>query len=245
MAMSAVARADEDVAKTSVFSPISGVVTKLGSQLGERVVGTATMAGTEVMQIADLNEMEARVDVGEVDVVLIQAGQPVTLDIDAVRAKKFSGVVTHIANIPNNAATAAGVRSQEATKFEVRIRVNEKYPFRPGMSASAVIQTRSKTNVLSVPIQCVTTRVPKSSSVPGDKSKQLPAATSKLGKPAEVVFVAEGERVRMVPIVRGISDESHVEITSGLTESQSVVIGSYKAINRELQDGSSIKVVNP
>jgi HlyD family secretion protein len=241
MARSTVLRADEDVAKTSVFSPISGVVTKLSSQLGERVVGTATMAGTEIMQIADLSEMEARVEVGEGDIILIQPGQPATLDVDAVRAKKFQGVVTYIANMPNNAGTALAVKSQEATKFEVRIRITEAFPFRPGMSASATIQTRSRTQVLAVPIQCVTTRIPPAAGTDGKAG----AAALTAGKPIEVVFVVEGERARLRPIQRGISDESYVEIVSGLTEGQMVVTGSYKAINRELQDGASITTLTP
>jgi len=159
MARASLASAEDTLTKTTILSPLTGTVSKLNSELGERVVGTATMAGTEVMTIADLNEMEARVDIGEMDVVLIVPGQCAHLEVDAFKDKKFNGVVTEIANSSKNAAASSG--SQDATKFEVRIRLKEKEAFRPGMSVTAEIETRSRTNVLAVPIACVTTRLPK------------------------------------------------------------------------------------
>jgi HlyD family secretion protein len=154
----ALARAEEDLAKTTIVAPIDGIVTNLRSERGERVVGTAMMAGTEIMTVADLNEMEARVDVGEIDVVLVCIGQKARLEVDSFRDRKFAGVVTEIAN----AARTQGMNTQqEATKFEVRIRVQEKENFRPGMSVTAEVETRYRTNVLTVPLQCVTTRLPK------------------------------------------------------------------------------------
>ena len=119
------------------------------------------MAGTEIMTIADLNEMEARVDIGEMDVVLIQPGQKARLEVDAFKDRKFTGVVTEIANSSKGPACPAGSQSQEATKFEVKIRINEKENFRPGMSVNTEIETRYRTNVLTVPIAAVTTRLPK------------------------------------------------------------------------------------
>jgi HlyD family secretion protein len=160
MSRASLASAEDTLTKTTILSPLTGTVSKLNSELGERVVGTATMAGTEVMTIADLNEMEARVDVGEMDVVLIAPGQCAHLEVDSFKDKKFNGVVTQIANSSRNAGSSGG-SSQDATKFEVRIRVKEKEAFRPGMSVTAEIETRSRTNVLAVPIACVTTRVPK------------------------------------------------------------------------------------
>jgi len=160
MARASLASAEDTQTKTTILSPLTGTVSKLNSELGERVVGTATMAGTEVMTIADLNEMEARVDIGEMDVVLIVPGQCAHLEVDAFKDKKFNGVVTQIANSSRNAGSSGG-SSQDATKFEVRIRLKEKEAFRPGMSVTAEIETRSRTNVLAVPIACVTTRVPK------------------------------------------------------------------------------------
>ncbi len=152
---------EDTLAKTIIVSPLTGTVSKLNSELGERVVGTATMAGTEVMTIADLNEMEARVDLGETDVILIAPGQCVHLEVDAFKDKKFNGIVTQIANSSKTAGSSGSGNTQDATKFEVRIRIKEKDAFRPGMSVTAEIETRYRTNVLAVPMAAVTTRVPK------------------------------------------------------------------------------------
>ena len=164
MAQASLQTAEADLSKTTIYSPLDGTVSKLNSQLGERVVGTAMMAGTEIMIIADLNTMEARVDVGEVDVVLIACGEKVQLDVDSFKDKKFNGLVTDVANSANNNDTSSAASSAstttDATKFQVKIRVSEKEAFLPGMSVTANIETRSRTNALSVPIQCVTTRLP-------------------------------------------------------------------------------------
>jgi len=132
--------------------------------LGERVLGTVQNVGTEIMSVADLNEMEARVDIGEIDVVLIEPGQNVRLEVDAFKDRKFTGTVTEVANSSTTAGLSVGGGSgnnQEATKFSVKVRIKEKEPFRPGMSCTAEIETRYRTNVLAVPIASVTTRVPK------------------------------------------------------------------------------------
>jgi HlyD family secretion protein len=182
MAKASLARADEDLAKTTIVSPITGTISKLNSELGERVVGTAMMAGSDVMTIADLNRMEARVDIGETDVILIKVGQNVRLEVDAFKNRKFNGEVTQIANSSRNSALAGGT-SQEATKFEVRIRVKDNESFRPGMSVTAEIETRSRTNALTVPIASVTTRAPKEES----KTNKVASATSaedKTNRPA-------------------------------------------------------------
>ena len=265
-AAASLAKAEDDLSKTAIYAPMNGIVTKLKSQRGERVVGTALMAGTEIMTVADLNEMEARVDIGEVDVVLIQTGQVARLEVDAFRDQKFNGLVTEIANSSKSAGTAAsagaggggGQSQQEATKFEVKIRVQEKEMFRPGMSVTAEIETRYRTNVLAVPIQSVTTRVPKkkepaatSTSVvvssaratAGPEKKENDKRDSQ--KPIEVVFALEGDHVKMVPVRRGISDDAHVEITEGVQEGMEVISGGYKAINRELEDGKRVKVGPP
>ncbi|MGN6384749.1 MAG: efflux RND transporter periplasmic adaptor subunit, partial [Verrucomicrobiota bacterium] len=165
-AKAALARAEDDLSKTTIKSPISGTVTKLRSQRGERVVGTAMMAGTEIMTIADLENMEARVDIGEIDVVLIKLGQKARLEVEAFQDKKFTGTVTEIANAAKGSASSIQAQQsssqQEATKFEVKILIKEKEPFRPGMTVTAEIETRSRTNVLAVPIMAVTTRMDKS-----------------------------------------------------------------------------------
>jgi len=154
-------KAKDDLSKTTITSPIDGTVARLQSQLGERVLGTSFNKGTEIMTIADLNEMEARVDIGEMDVVLIAPGQKARLEVDSFKDRKFTGTVTQIAN-SSKASTALGSgQSQDATKFEVRIRVNETEAFRPGMSINTEIETRYRTNVLTVPMASVTTRPPK------------------------------------------------------------------------------------
>ena len=262
-AAAALAKAEDDLAKTTIYAPMAGSVTKLKSQRGERVVGTAMMAGTEIMTIADLNEMEARVDIGEVDVVLISLGQTARLEVDAFRDRKFTGRVTEIANASKTAGSGTGSssssssQSQEATKFEVKIRVQEKEVFRPGMSVTAEIETRYRTNILAIPIQSVTTRVPKKPDAKPDGDslvKKAQAASvaptankepEKKEKPIEVVFTLDGDHVRMVPVKRGISDDGHVEITEGLTEGAEVISGGYKAINRELEDAKKVKVGLP
>jgi HlyD family secretion protein len=172
--------AEADLAKTTVYSPLTGTVSKLNSELGERVVGTAQMAGTEVMTVADLNVMEARVDIGEIDVPLIKLGQKAALEVDAFPDQKFHGAVTEIANSANNnvttGAAASSSTSTEATKFQVRIRVEEKKRFLPGMSVTADIETRYRTNVLSVPIQSVTTRLPVTNNPAGTNAAGTNAA---------------------------------------------------------------------
>ncbi len=161
MSKAMLARAEEELLKTTITSPLTGTISKLNSQLGERVLGTIQNVGTEIMIVSDLNEMEARVDIGEIDVVLIAPDQHVRLEVDAFKNRKFNGTVTEIANSSKGAGFSSSGSSQEATKFEVRIRVKEKESFRPGMSVTAEIETRSRTNALTIPIASVTTRLPK------------------------------------------------------------------------------------
>ena len=256
MAKAQLARAEDDLAKTTILSPTDGTVTKLKSQLGERVLGTSMMAGTEVMTIAKLDDMEARVDIGEIDVVLIALGQRTRLEVDSFRDRKFTGVVTEIAN----AAKGSGLGTQqESTKFEVKIRIEDKESFRPGMSVTAEVETRYRTNVLTVPIQSVTTRLPKDAAASmkakagkadeKDLDKDEIATLEKkktkdAPKPVEVVFEVKDNKVKMAKVKRGISDDAYVEILEGLSEGQEIVSGGYKAINRELEEDKPIKVDN-
>lgn len=256
MARQSLKKAEEDLLKCTIYSPVDGTISKLISEKGERVVGTGMMAGTEIMTVADLNEMEARVEVGEVDVVLIQLGQRARLEVDSFRDRKFGGTVTQIAN----SARTSGLNSQqEATKFEVRIRITDKDRFLPGMSVTAEIETRYRTNVLTVPIQSVTTRLPKGAKKDEKKPVMAKAEDKELDqeladltkkkdksgpKPIDVVFTVEGDKAKMVPVKRGISDESNYEILEGITEGQEIVTGSYKAIARELEDEKPAKVDN-
>jgi HlyD family secretion protein len=250
--------AEDSLNKTTIVSPLDGTISQLNSQLGERVLGTVQNAGTDIMIIADLNAMEARVDVGERDVVLIKAGQKAKLEVDSYTDRKFSGVVTDIADSSEGLnATATSVSSsssgQTATQFQVRIRFNEGEFFRPGMSVTADIETRVHTNTLSVPIASVTTRAPKTTgtNAPGATGTNLAAAGTntlvagdkKVGdaaKMTDVVFVIHGDRVKQVPVKIGISDDNYWEITEGLSDGDEIVSGSYHAISHDLEDGKKI-----
>jgi HlyD family secretion protein len=238
-------RAEKELNKTTIIAPIDGTVVLLRSEQGERVVGTSLMSGTEIMTVAQLDQMEARVEVGEVDVVLIEVGQKVRLEADAFRDDKFTGVVTEIANASNNAAmsnaSASMGASQEATKFQVKIRVNETAGFRPGMSVTSYIETRSAKDVLAVPLQSVTTRAaakPKADKDEDEGPKKKKKEDVK--KVEEVVFLVEGDRVKKHGVESGIRDDDYVEIKSGLEEGQTVVSGSYRAISRDLKDDALI-----
>ncbi len=256
--------ANADLNKTTIYSPIDGTVVQLKSHLGERVLGTSFNMGTEIMTIADLSEMEARVDVGEMDVVLMEPGQHARLEVDAFKDCKFNGTVTEVANAANgfgsSAASSLGGTSStgDATKFEVHIRVKEKEQFRPGMSVTAEIETRSRTNVLAVPIASVTARLPKTNSVAA--ATNAPATNTSVAanslsstnspkadkKPKEgpkqidVVFVLEGDHVKMVPVKIGISDDNYWEVTDGLQDGEEVVSGGYHAISHDLEDGKKV-----
>lgn len=238
-------QAKESLAKTSIYAPMDGTVSQLISELGERVSGSSFTQGTEIMTVSDLMMMEARVDVGENDVVLIAVGDTATIQVDAYQDRKLKGIVYEIANT----ATTKGLGTQdEVTNFTVKIRVLDKdVALRPGMSMSADIQTETHPNVIAVPIQSVTTRTPKmkEGEKPDSTNKnQKPGPAMAMDKPIEVVFVVENGKVKQVPVKRGISDETTVEIVSGLADSIEVVSGSYKAINRELEDGSTVKIDN-
>lgn len=260
VARASLARAEEELAKTTIYAPISGTISRLSVERGERVAGNTMMAGTELMTIADLDNMEARVEVGETDVVLLRPGQRARLEVDAFPDRVFTGYVTEIANSSRNLNQPLG--SQEATKFEVRIRVQEKEAFRPGMSVTAEIETRYRTNVLAVPLASVTTRSAEpargtgategrgedsSGDGPVGVGEPDPGATRRknrdAGRTQSVVFVVENGRVRMVPVQLGISDADYWEIVEGLTEGQEVVTGGYKVIHRELTDGARVRVV--
>ncbi len=244
--------AKESLNKTSIFSPMEGTISQLISELGERVSGSGFTQGTQIMTVADLSMMEARVDVGENDVVNISIGDTARITIDAYPDKKFSGVVYEIAN---TAKTKGLGQQDEVTNFEVKIRVtNKDVPLRPGMSMTADIETETKGNVLSVPIQSVTTRIPKPKEPAKEENKgnkdskdsieQSKPAMTGSEKPIEVIFIAENGKAKMLPVKRGINNDNVVEMVSGATENMEVISGSFKAINRDLEDGATIKIDN-
>ena len=244
----ALKQANESLRKTTIYSPMDGTISGLKVELGERVLGTSQFQGTEVMTVADLSRMEARVDVGENDIVLISIGDTARIQVDALPDRKLTAVVYEI----GNSAKTKGLGTQEeVTNYEVRLRIVDKdIVLRPGMSMTATIETETKTNVLAVPIQSVTTRSPNKDKEKkeGSEPDELAANDSKIKqkneKPQEVVFFVENSGAKMVGVKRGISDDSYTEIVSGIAEGKEVVSGSYKAINRELEDGVKVKVDN-
>jgi HlyD family secretion protein len=239
----------ESLNKTTVFAPMTGTISELISEVGERVSGSTFTQGTHILTVADLSKMEARVDVGETDVITITVGDTSRLEVDAFPGKKFNGIVYEIAN---TAKTSGFGTQQEVTNFEVRIRLLNDENFRPGMSTTATIETETKPNVLTVPIQCVTSRMKTRMDEKkdgGDSNEEMEEASSvkkkkEENRPMEVIFIVAGDTVKMQNVHSGISDDSFIEIIDGITESDAVVSGSYKAINRDLENGAKIKVDN-
>ncbi|PYJ07832.1 MAG: efflux RND transporter periplasmic adaptor subunit [Verrucomicrobia bacterium] len=255
-------QARDQLSKTTIYSPIDGTITVLNSKLGERVVATNQFAGTEVMRVADLSHMEARVDVNENDVVNIKVGQKATVTIDAYSERKFKGTVQQIAN--TGKTTGAGTQ-EEVTNFEVKIRIDERdVALRPSLSCTADIETNMVTNAVAVPMQSVTIRTGDSNLSPEEieKRKQKIAArdqgdnnaevssdrqekvTQKLDreKLSKVVFVKDGGKAKMVKVTTGIADDTSMEIKSGIKEGDEVISGSYSAISRKLKDGAKVAI---
>jgi HlyD family secretion protein len=242
-------RAQESLSKTSIYSPIDGVVSQLVSKLGERVSGSSFTQGTEIMTVSNLGVMEARVEVNENDVVTISIGDTARVEVDAYPDREFLATVYQIANT----ATTTGLGTQEeVTNFEVRLLLLDKgVEFRPGMSCSASIETDTRPNVLAVPLASVTTREKKAEEAPQgapgeeDMSESAQPVVEKKQdrkKPQEVVFVVDGSKVAKRVVTTGISSDELIEVRDGLKEGDVVVKGSYRAVSRELDDGSTIRV---
>ena len=246
-AQASVKEARETLGKTTVYSPMDGVVSQLLLELGERVSGSTFTQGTEIMTVADLSRMEARVDVGENDIVLVSLGDTARVEVDAYSEQKLIGVVSQIANT----AKSAGLGSQDQViNFEVRIllKTPDKVELRPGMSMSADVETATHRDVLAVPIQSVTIRMPKmdmKQEEPEEGGVRLAnQAAPKEEKLDEVVFVIDEGTVKTVTVKRGLTSDTHVEVTGEDLEGKEVVAGPFKAINRELENGSKVKVEN-
>ncbi|MCY7352399.1 MAG: efflux RND transporter periplasmic adaptor subunit [Cytophagaceae bacterium] len=258
--------ANENLRKTTIYAPSSGTISKLAVELGERVVGTSQMAGTELLRIANLNNMEVRVNVNENDIVRVSLGDSVVIDVDAYTysGRKFKGIVTEMANTANGSGSlsAAASSTDAVTEFEVKIRVlrqsyrdlidrkNKKsFPFRPGMTASVEVITDRKPGVLSVPIAAVTTRGDQTNAPadgetpPGDDAQTTNTNTPKprsADKPQEVVFVHKGDKVEMRKVKTGISDFENIEVTEGLKAGEEIVSGPFLVVSKRLKDGELV-----
>ncbi|MGD0582961.1 MAG: efflux RND transporter periplasmic adaptor subunit [Bacteroidales bacterium] len=232
--------ANENLVKTSIYAPISGSVSMLLVELGERVAGTNLMAGTELMRVADLSRMEAQVEVNENDIVRVKDGDTAVISVDAYMDQKFKGIVTQLAS----SAKTTGVSADQVTNFDVKIRVlpqsyeklekeGNPNPLRPGMSATVDIQTTTKKNILTVPIQSVSTR--------SDTSKTQ--STSAAEKTRTLLFSTDGKYALARDVKTGIQDNSYIEIISGIKEGDQVVTAPYSAISKKLSDSTIIQIV--
>jgi HlyD family secretion protein len=265
-AQASLQRANKDLSRTSVLAPMDGVVSLLNVKKGERVVGNSMMAGTEMMRMADMNKIEVRVDVGENDIPKVSLGDSALVEVDAYNNRKFKGVVTQIASSSVLAAQQNQVAATtDVTNYKVYIRllpasysdlIDPKrpisFPFRPGMSASADIQTNTKADVIAVPINAVTTRekgtdnVAKSdkTEVKTESGVQDPQKTTLSADLDEVVFVLQKDgTVKKVKVKTDIQDINYIEVTSGLGEGVDVVSSPYNVISKTLKDGMKVKVV--
>ncbi|MCE1188513.1 MAG: efflux RND transporter periplasmic adaptor subunit [Ignavibacteria bacterium] len=235
-----VKEAVEQLYKTTIFAPIDGIVTQLNVELGERVLGSGFSQGTNIMTVADLSKMVAIVNVDENDIVLIKSGDTAKVKVDAFGDKKFVGTVYQIGNSAKQ--TGTGTQDQ-VINFEVRIRLNDPdKKLRPGMSCNAIIETNTKTNVLSVPIPSVTARQEIPHMVETDEAVKVSDLKKKDDKPQEIVFIVDNNKAKAVPVKTGISDDNYIEILSGVKGSEEVISGSYRAISKDLHDGAIIKV---
>ena len=237
-------QAQDAFSKTTIHAPMDGTVSVLNSKLGERVVGTSMMAGTEIMDVADMNSMEAQVNVDENDVVLVAVGDTSVLSVDAFPEKKVKGIVYQIAS--SGTTTGAGTQDQ-ITNFLVKIRIIQSdVDLKPGMSVTADVQTATHHDVLSAPIQSVTVRLPKTTEPKEQNTSNVTNGkqNEKHETVNECVFIVDKGVAKSVTVKRGIADDNFVEITSGLKGGEEVVSGSFVAISRELNDGSKVRIEN-
>lgn len=264
--------ANDNLAKTTIYAPVDGTISKLNKRKGERIIGMAQMEGTEIMRLANLNEMEVLVDVNENDILRVIEGDTALIEVDAHNNRKFKGVVTEVAN----SANTLGVTSDQVTNFPVKIRIvrdsysdlidpkhPDRYVFLPGMSATVEIQTKSVYSVITVPIQSVTTRtdtaakkgVGEQGDMPGgpggDEEDQPVVVTDSKNKEkkeekkaVECVFVYRGGTVKLVAVKTGVEDNMYIEIISGLKEGDEVVSAPYKSISTHLYNGAKVEKVS-
>lgn len=257
-----VREAKENLNKTDIFAPVDGTVSKISRKKGERVAGTSFTDGTEILRISNLQEMEVKADVGENDIIRIHLKDTALVEIDAYSPRKFKGIVTEIANTPNETVTG----TDNVTNFAVKIRIlresyadlipadNPQYsPFRPGMSATVDIQTKKAVNVIAAPIKAVTTRdtaIHRSSKQvarrhdDGTVEKLEPENSGNDTPVKEVVFVNENGVAKMRVVKTGIQDVNYMEITEGLKVGDEVITDPYQAVSKKLNDGDKIKVVS-
>jgi HlyD family secretion protein len=262
-AQASLQKANTDLGRTSIVAPMDGVVSLLNVKKGEKVAGNSFNVGTEMLRIADMDKIEIRVDVGENDVPKVKLGDSAIVSVDAYSERKFKGLVTQIASSNNGASNQLASATSDVTQYKVYIRIIKEsyadllgkgsFPFRPGMSANADIQTNTHANVISVPINAVTTRDRNdSTSTKADKSKEkaddeesVVASSNNDDDIEVVVFVKDKEnKVKKVSVKTGIQDINNIEIITGLKEGEEVITGPYDVVSKTLKKGTQVKVVD-
>ncbi|OWP83791.1 efflux transporter periplasmic adaptor subunit [Flavobacterium davisii] len=247
----------ESLRKSTIYAPMSGTVSKLGVELGERVLGTQQMTGTELMRVANLDNMEVEVDVNENDIVKIEIGDEANVQVDAYLKKIFRGIVTSISNSANSTTSA-----DQVTNFKVKVRIlkesyaelmigktNNYAPFRPGMTATVDIITTRKEKVVAVPISAVVMRTDTTSLRKSYLENEEDDFEAKEEKPAkeekrhECVFVKRGDKVYLKVIKTGIQDDNYIEVLSGLKKGETIVTGPYTTVTKELNPGDYVKKI--
>lgn len=263
-------QSSKNLLRTEIFATMDGIISKLSVKKGERVVGTASMAGTELLRIADLSQMEMLVDVSENDIIRVSIGDTATIEVDAYPGKKFRGVVKEVAN---SATTSGTTSTDQVTNFEVKVRIlSNSYaelmngmsaklsPFRPGMSGTADIETDNQRGVLSIPIEAVSSRSRDESKSekskdkseadkddeekPEDDNKTVKKTTNLKNEKKEVVFLYKAGKVQMVEVETGIQDSKYIRILKGIKVGDEVVVGPYSAVSKTLKDGKEVEVVD-
>jgi len=246
--------AEENLRKTTIYAPISGTISKLEVEPGERVVGTELMSGTPLLRIADMDKMEVEVEVNENDIVRVHHNDTAIIEVDAYLGKKFRGLVSEVPV----SANITGITTDQVTNFNVKIQLSKEsyediitgknpYPFRPGMSATANIQTSRKYNVLSIPVQAVTTRPDTSQHVTdktlvGDDQTNQKQPVKK--EEMVVVFIMKDGKAKLKEVTTGIQDDNYIEIVSGLDPDEEIIVAPYSAISKNLQDDTNIEIVS-
>ena len=218
--------AKENLGKTSIYAPVSGTISLLNVELGERVVGTGQMSGTELLRLADLSAMEVAVEVNENDIVRVNVNDTSLIEVDAFLGEEFKGIVTEIAN----SAKVSGVSADQVTNFKVKIRILNNTNFRPGMTASVDIKTKLVKNVISVPIQAVTTR--------------KDTARNSANKKVECVFKYQDNKAQFTIVKTGIQNDRYIQVLEGLSDSDVVIKGPYSLVSKTLKDGIEVERKN-
>lgn len=243
-AAASVSEAEENLGRTNIYAPMTGTISSLSTELGERVVGTQQMAGTEIMRVADLSNMEVEVDVNENDIVKVSIGDSTIVEVDAYLKQEFKGLVTEISN-----SATEGLSADQVTNFRVKVRIledsyshltegkPENYsPFRPGMTATVDIITEKREKVIGIPISAI---VIKSDTTSGQKRQELSGSTNQR---FETVFVKEADEAELRVVETGIQDQSKIEITSGLEVGEEVITGPYSTVTKTLKPGDKVEV---